>query len=622
MEFEATTTASGADSRPPLSPAERLLQKPHIRWGRTPSNLDRSFALACPLTLAGEAVDNDRVAVDYGIDARKGAAMFLMLRERAHAASSRLARCFGLACAILGFGSVAFSANVTLEWDANTEPSLGGYKLYYGPSGSYGTTVDVGNITTFTVSGLVPGSTYYFAVTAYNTTRTIESGFSNQVSTTIAAPPISTPQASALSGVAPLAVSFTDLSTGNITSRLWSFGDGTTSTATNPSHTYAAPADYSVTLTVTGPGGSDTEGLSIQVCCTITLADVAVDFGSNGLWSYGSSSWTFRSAWNPLDVERWSRGIAVAFGAGKGTYTFDGIRWNYLTSLNPTSMVAWNDKLVLGLGASNGLWTYGASGWLQLSIWDPQLVAAWGNKLAVAFGSGRGLWYYDDSGWHSMTTWDPYSIEPVQNNLVAAFNGGRGLWRYSGGGWSQLTAAEPVLIKASGATLYASFGAAGGIWRHDGSAWTTLTGWAPYDMEIWQGKLLASFDAGRGLWQFTGSSWVAGHGFGDGGPGRNAESPLRHHGRGNRSLSIQWKRLDFSEWLDSPGNGFDEARPLSCWRVDRSTGRSVSNRIPLRPAPPHGPRLHVSCIAAAVCTSVPVRRLQEPWTRIDRNARM
>ena len=53
-------------------------------------------------------------------------------------------------------------------------------------------------------------------------------------------------------------MSFTDGSTGAVTSWSWNFGDGGTSTAQNPGHTYAAAGDYTVSLTVTGPGGSDT----------------------------------------------------------------------------------------------------------------------------------------------------------------------------------------------------------------------------------------------------------------------------------------------------------------------------------------------------------------------------
>ncbi|MCP3917825.1 MAG: S8 family serine peptidase, partial [bacterium] len=61
------------------------------------------------------------------------------------------------------------------------------------------------------------------------------------------------------SGNAPLAVAFTDLSSGTVTTRSWNFGDGVTSTAQNPSHTYTLQGNYTVSLTVTGPGGSDTE---------------------------------------------------------------------------------------------------------------------------------------------------------------------------------------------------------------------------------------------------------------------------------------------------------------------------------------------------------------------------
>ena len=60
-----------------------------------------------------------------------------------------------------------------------------------------------------------------------------------------------------LSGCAPLDVTFTDESTGGATSWSWDFGDGNTSTAQNPVHTYTASGEFDVQLTVTGPGGSD-----------------------------------------------------------------------------------------------------------------------------------------------------------------------------------------------------------------------------------------------------------------------------------------------------------------------------------------------------------------------------
>jgi PKD repeat protein len=64
---------------------------------------------------------------------------------------------------------------------------------------------------------------------------------------------------SPLSGTAPLLVAFTDLSSGSIDTWAWSFGDTGTSNLASPSHTYTSPGTYTVSLTVTGPGGMDVE---------------------------------------------------------------------------------------------------------------------------------------------------------------------------------------------------------------------------------------------------------------------------------------------------------------------------------------------------------------------------
>ncbi|MDQ1276854.1 MAG: PGF-pre-PGF protein [Euryarchaeota archaeon] len=59
-------------------------------------------------------------------------------------------------------------------------------------------------------------------------------------------------------GFAPLTVSFKDISTGSPTSWLWDFGDGTTSTAQNPEHTYNDMGGYTVNLTVNNSISSST----------------------------------------------------------------------------------------------------------------------------------------------------------------------------------------------------------------------------------------------------------------------------------------------------------------------------------------------------------------------------
>lgn len=71
---------------------------------------------------------------------------------------------------------------VTLAWDPNPETNVAGYIMYYGSeSRNYTNSVDVGNITTNMVCGLVDGVTYFFAVTAYNTDG-MQSDYSDEVS--------------------------------------------------------------------------------------------------------------------------------------------------------------------------------------------------------------------------------------------------------------------------------------------------------------------------------------------------------------------------------------------------------------------------------------------------------
>ena len=77
--------------------------------------------------------------------------------------------------------------------------------------------------------------------------------------------PLSWFEAEPVRGFASLPVTFTDYSVGVITSRLWNFGDGSTSTLANPTHLYTQPGEYTVTMTVTGPDGVDVSSTRISV---------------------------------------------------------------------------------------------------------------------------------------------------------------------------------------------------------------------------------------------------------------------------------------------------------------------------------------------------------------------
>lgn len=60
------------------------------------------------------------------------------------------------------------------------------------------------------------------------------------------------------SGKSPLTVNFIDQSTNSPTAWKWTFGDGTTSTLQNPTHTFTSIRSYDVHLKVKNSAGSDT----------------------------------------------------------------------------------------------------------------------------------------------------------------------------------------------------------------------------------------------------------------------------------------------------------------------------------------------------------------------------
>ena len=81
-------------------------------------------------------------------------------------------RSFSLRVLFLLFISLPYNAcalQVTLAWDGNPDPAVAGYKLYYGyGSRSYASSVDVGEQTMYTLSGLEDRRVSYFAATAYD----------------------------------------------------------------------------------------------------------------------------------------------------------------------------------------------------------------------------------------------------------------------------------------------------------------------------------------------------------------------------------------------------------------------------------------------------------------------
>ncbi len=78
-------------------------------------------------------------------------------------------------------------------------------------------------------------------------------------------PPVAGFSANTTSGNAPLGVTFTSNSTGSIDKYLYEFGDGTTDNISTTNHVYVSEGEYVPSLTVTGPGGSDTKIASFKI---------------------------------------------------------------------------------------------------------------------------------------------------------------------------------------------------------------------------------------------------------------------------------------------------------------------------------------------------------------------
>ncbi|MFW6868350.1 lamin tail domain-containing protein [Nocardioides sp. CPCC 206347] len=124
------------------------------------------------------------------------------------------------------------------------------------------------------------------------------------------------PTASFTHSCTNLACTFTDASTdadGTIASRSWDFGNGQTSTATNPSVTYAAAGTYAVSLTVTDNGGAShttTQNVTVTAAgggpANVILNEVlanepgsatageAIEIVNNGGTAISIAGWTLR----------------------------------------------------------------------------------------------------------------------------------------------------------------------------------------------------------------------------------------------------------------------------------------------------------------------------------------
>lgn len=149
-----------------------------------------------------------------------------------------------------------------------------------------------------------------------------------------------------------LTIDFTDTSSGSPTSWSWDFGDGATSTAQNPVHTYAAAGTYSVTLNASNVHGSDDETQSVTVSAAVDPPPPTAD---NLLLNAGFE--TDANADNKPDSWKSNKHFTRSDGAVHGG-SFAG-RWQSTADNGPSSY----QPVAVTAGT-----TYAFSGWVNAPI--------------------------------------------------------------------------------------------------------------------------------------------------------------------------------------------------------------------------------------------------------------
>jgi hypothetical protein len=239
----------------------------------------------------------------------------------------------------LAGASARAQSGLTLAWSASSDPAVDGYRLHWGgASGIYTNEVDLGNVTQGSLAGLSLGTTYYCAITAYDTNG-LESSYSSEVSARV--------QAASPGGLTLAWSTSTDPAvegyrvywggaSGNYTNKL-DAGNATQGKLTN----LVAGATYYCAVTA-----YDTNGLESGYSSEVTAKAAAVAAGANGESGVSATnpvttvpglSTNLPAPWQTADIgEVGVNGTAgvlggdlVVVGAGNLSGTADSFRFLY-----------------------------------------------------------------------------------------------------------------------------------------------------------------------------------------------------------------------------------------------------------------------------------------------------
>ena len=231
-------------------------------------------------------------------------------------------------------------------------------------------------------------------------------------SPTTGLPPVADFSATPTNGPAPLNVNFTDLSTNTPSAWAWTFGDGGTSSAQNPSHTYVGAGTYTVSLTATNSFGSDIETKTGYITVTsggsapvadfsatptigtaplgVTFTDLSTNTPSGWAWTFGdgasAATQSPSHAYAAAGLYTVSLTATNAFGSDTET------KVDYISV---TGGATPTDEIITGAGpaAANGpvvkTWDH-ATPPAQVSTFSAYGAPQWGTNVAAADMVGGG----------------------------------------------------------------------------------------------------------------------------------------------------------------------------------------------------------------------------------------
>ena len=412
----------------------------------------------------------------------------------------------------------ANGTTVTVSWTPILFTGLtGGYRVFDsqtsgGPYTFYDQTASK-SVTSMQVTGLTPGTRYYFVVLTrtdpapglaqYNT---VDSEYSAEVW-------VRTP------GLAPR-VDDIVADFGPVGLWLWSAGVWARLTGTDPPLPAANPD---------GMIAADTNGDNKD--------EIVVDFGPVGLWLWDDGVWTQMSGVNAggmiaTDTDGDGKDEVVGDFGAVGLWLWDGGTWSLLSGVNADGMASADvdgdsaAEVAADFGTV-GLWIWNGGAWTQLSgvnadgMLRANVDSDSAEEVVVDFG-GVGLWLYDSGAWSQLSGVDAQGmiagdLDADNEDEVAVDFGSLGLWLWNNGAWLQVSGMNSEFLLAANATSSASaelivdFGTLG-IWMWDSGAWTEISTLNPesiisanLDADA-QAEIVVDFGA-LGIYVWNGGAW-------------------------------------------------------------------------------------------------------------------